>query len=153
MGWDNIFTSSNRRQDHHFTWSSEPREGINSSALQGKGSTFISQLLLRLWSGPGNRTRGLPLCSHARYCLSYSCCCQRRSLVFQTEFHMFGSITRFTLPSVRQCIHTREKPLQSFSTPVALRFWGPGLRSVKLDHFSGFRKNLLAYLLAEILFP
>ena len=40
-----------------------------------------------------------------------------------------------------------------FSTPVALMFWGPGLRSVKLDHFSGFRKNLLAYLLAEILFP
>ena len=40
-----------------------------------------------------------------------------------------------------------------FSTPVALRFWGPGLRSVKLGHFSGFRKNLLAYLLAEILFP
>ena len=41
------FYVSHWRQDHHFTWLSEPREGINSPALQGKDRTFISQLLLR----------------------------------------------------------------------------------------------------------
>ena len=38
-----------------------------SSRLQGKGSTFIFQLLwdLEYWSGPGNRTHDLPLRSQA----------------------------------------------------------------------------------------
>ena len=35
--------------------------------VQGKGSTFISQLFPdpEYWPGPGNRTRDLPLCSQA----------------------------------------------------------------------------------------
>ena len=43
--------------------------------LQGKGSTFISQLFWdpEYWSAPGNRTRDLPLCSQALYRLSLSC--------------------------------------------------------------------------------
>ena len=46
-----------------------------SSRLQGKGSTFISQLFWdpEYWSAPGNRTRDLPLCSQALYRLSLSC--------------------------------------------------------------------------------
>ena len=46
-----------------------------SSHLQGKGSTFISQLCwdLEYCSGPGNRTSDLPLCSRALFRLSQSC--------------------------------------------------------------------------------
>ena len=64
-----------QRQDRHFT-SSELRTR-RSTHLQGKGSTFatltfISQLSLdpKYWSGPGNRTRDLPLCSQALHRLS-----------------------------------------------------------------------------------
>jgi len=40
-----------------------------SSRLQGKGSTFISQVFEdpECWSSPGNRTHDLPLCSQAPY--------------------------------------------------------------------------------------
>ena len=43
-----------------------------SSCLQGKGSTFISQLFkdLEYWSGPGSRTHYLMLCIQALYQLS-----------------------------------------------------------------------------------
>ena len=42
------------------------------SHLQGKGSTFISQLFQdpEYWSDPGKRTRDLPLCSQVLYQLS-----------------------------------------------------------------------------------
>ena len=54
------------RRDRHFTWSSQRREGL---AVQGKGSTFVSNLFSdpEYWSGRGNRTRKLPLCSQALY--------------------------------------------------------------------------------------
>ena len=44
------------------------------SHLQGKGSIFISQSFWdpEYWSGPGNRTRDLPLCSQALYQLNWA---------------------------------------------------------------------------------
>ena len=51
-------------------WSPEPREGL--AACSAQGGTFIFQLFLdpEYWSGPGNRTRDLPLFSQVLYRLS-----------------------------------------------------------------------------------
>ena len=49
------------RQDRHFTWSSEPREG--QAACSTKEYLHLSVFLktLSCWSGPGNLTHDLPL--------------------------------------------------------------------------------------------
>ena len=59
---DTIFYVSYWRRDHHFTWSSEPREGLAACSTKVVPSF--------LWSGPGNRTHDLTLCSHTLYRLS-----------------------------------------------------------------------------------
>ena len=49
--WGLYFNVPFWRRHCHFTWSSDPRED-QLSRLQGKGSTFISQLFKTLSSGP-----------------------------------------------------------------------------------------------------
>ena len=48
--------------DNHFTWSSEPSEGL--AILQGKlGSTFTSQLFMTLSIGVTPRIKATIICS------------------------------------------------------------------------------------------
>ena len=67
--WGQYFTSPTG--DGTTILRGDPRHE-RSSCLHGKGSNFISQLFedTEYWSGPGNQTRDLPLCSQALYRLS-----------------------------------------------------------------------------------
>ena len=48
--------------DNHFTWSSEPGEGL--AILQGKlGSTFTSQLFMTMSIGVTPRIKAITICS------------------------------------------------------------------------------------------
>ena len=60
---DTIFYVSNWRRDRHFTWSSEPREGLACCSEKGVPSFLSFFQDPEYWSGPRNRTRHLPLCS------------------------------------------------------------------------------------------
>ena len=58
------FYVSNWKWDRHFTWSFEPRGGLAACTAKGVPS-FLSYFKTLSISGPGNRTRDLPLCSQA----------------------------------------------------------------------------------------
>ena len=59
------FYVSNWKRDRHFTWSSEPREGLAACTAKVV-PLFLSYFKdPEYWSGPGNRTRDLLLCSQA----------------------------------------------------------------------------------------
>ena len=71
--WEHCFYVSNWRRDRHFTWSSEPLEGL-AACSKKEVPSFLSYFEdTENWSGPGNRTRDLPLCSQALNQLSLSC--------------------------------------------------------------------------------
>ena len=53
---DTIFYVSRWRRDRHFTWSSEPREGLAACTVKGVPS-FLSYFDPEYWSSPGIRTR------------------------------------------------------------------------------------------------
>ena len=63
----NVYSTKVLIGDRHFTWSSEPREGL--ALVQGEGSTFISQSFKdpECWFGPVNPACNLPLCSQVLY--------------------------------------------------------------------------------------
>ena len=53
---DTIFYVSNWRRDRHFTWSSEPREGLACCSAKGVPSFLGYFKTLKYWSGPRNQT-------------------------------------------------------------------------------------------------
>ena len=63
FNWDTIFYVSNRRRDNHFTWSSEPREGLACCSAKGVTSFLSYFKTLSAGHGPANRACDLPLCS------------------------------------------------------------------------------------------
>ena len=69
--WGHYFYISNWRWDLHFTWSSKPREGL--AACSAKGVPLLLSYKFwdpEYWSGPGNKTHDLLLCSQVLYWLS-----------------------------------------------------------------------------------
>ena len=71
---DTIFYFSYWRGDGHFTWSSEPREGLSSCSTKVVPSFLSYFKTLSISPAPGmRRTRDLPLCSHTLHLLSEHC--------------------------------------------------------------------------------
>ena len=66
LNWGRCFYVFSWRRDRHFTWSSEPREGLAACSAKGVPS-FLSYFKTLSCSRPGNRTRDLPLFSQALY--------------------------------------------------------------------------------------
>ena len=62
------------RQDHQFTWSSEPRKGLAIVRQRRYLDPFLilTKSIGSVPVGPSNRTRDLPLCSRVLHRLSYS---------------------------------------------------------------------------------
>ena len=103
---DTIFYFSYWRGDRHFTWSSEPREGLAACSTKVVPSFLSYFKTLSISPAPGmRRTRDLPLCSHTLHLLSEHCrgwkFCSRNPLTSMlNEWHARSRRTQWTVAKV-----------------------------------------------------